>query len=416
MSIQEMREKRAAKVAEYKKLLDDNPGTLAGDISDKVTAIGKEITDIDKSVKAHEDLMQFESGIDKEALAQQASQENGLSVDENISHAQEEALIFSAFCRNGKDVSPTIMAMTEKVMARYRESGLINNEMETKTGSKGGFLTGKHFTGVLLEKMKEFGGMRKAGATVQSTADGNVMQWPKTDETAETGELVSQNQKAADGDLVLGEETISAYEFTSKVITVPISLLQDELVNLEEVIPRLLSTRLARGQNKYFTSGTGANQPKGIVVSSTKGAEGKAIDYDLLMDLFHSVDPAYRNLPSFGWMMNDAILKNIKKIKDGDNRPLWLPSSMREKEPASLMGKPYTINQDMDAPATGKKTLLAGAFEKYLIRDVRAVRLSRYTDSAYDLKGQVGFCAFMRSDGKWIDASPDSVKHFLQKV
>lgn len=67
------------------------------------------------------------------------------------------------------------------------------------------------------------------------------------------------------------------------------------------------------------------------------------------------------------------------------------------------MGRAININQNMAAMAANAKSILYGDFSKYLIRDVMDVTLFRMTDSAYTLKGQVGFVAFCRSGGNLLD-------------
>ena len=75
------------------------------------------------------------------------------------------------------------------------------------------------------------------------------------------------------------------------------------------------------------------------------------------------------------------------------------------------MNRNITINQHMATPAAGAKTVLFGDFKKYTIRDIMNVTLFRFTDSAYTKKGQVGFLAWMRSDGNLLDVG-GAVKHF----
>lgn len=57
----------------------------------------------------------------------------------------------------------------------------------------------------------------------------------------------------------------------------------------------------------------------------------------------------------------------------------------------------------MPTMAANAKSILFGDFSKYLVRDVMDVTLFRMTDSAYTLKGQVGFVAFCRSGANMVD-------------
>ena len=145
-------------------------------------------------------------------------------------------------------------------------------------------------------------------------------------------------------------------------------------------------------------AGLGHTTAAGLVISFT---------YDDFIELEHSVDPIYRGEGS--WMFHDTVLKVAKKMKDGDGRPIWVPG-ISSAAPAEILNYGYTVNQDMAAPAAGADSVLFGDLSKYLIRDVMDVTLFRFTDSAYTKRGQVGFLAMLRTDGKTIAANNAAIK------
>jgi HK97 family phage major capsid protein len=57
----------------------------------------------------------------------------------------------------------------------------------------------------------------------------------------------------------------------------------------------------------------------------------------------------------------------------------------------------------MPTMAANAKSILFGDLSKYIIRDVMDLTLFRMTDSPFTLNGQVGFVAFMRTGGNFID-------------
>jgi HK97 family phage major capsid protein len=177
-------------------------------------------------------------------------------------------------------------------------------------------------------------------------------------------------------------------------------------LNVEQFISRKFAERLGRIHNQHFTTGTGTAQPQGIVTGATSGvtaAGAAAITADELIDLQHSVDPAYRNERS-RYMLSDTALKLLRKLKDSQNRYLF-ESSTTGDMPSLLAGKPYVINNDMAVPATGVKSVLYGDFEAgYVIRLVKAFDLIRLNERYADY-GQVGFIGFDRADGIVQDAN-----------
>jgi HK97 family phage major capsid protein len=133
------------------------------------------------------------------------------------------------------------------------------------------------------------------------------------------------------------------------------------------------------------------------------GATGQTltVTYDDLIDLEHSIDPAYRD-DNLRWLMNDATLKVIRKIKDTQGRPIWLPVPT-PGFPASINGIPYIIDQGMPVPGANNKSIILGNFRRgYLIRQVQGVQMMRLAERWADFL-QVGFFGFSRLDARPID-------------
>lgn len=258
-----------------------------------------------------------------------------------------------------------------------------------------------------------FGGMREV-AEIMRTDQGNDLPWPTADDTSNTGELIGENTDVAEQDVATGAITLKAYKYSSKMIKVPVELLQDSAFNLPAVIGDMLATRIARIQNTHFTTGNAANKPNGVVTASGLGkttASGTAITGDEIIDLIHSLDPAYRVGARF--MFHDNILLYVRKLKDGMGQYLW-GSGLNGGSADTLAGYPFTINQDMQSSvATATRTMLFGQFGKYKIRDVREIRVRRLVER-YAETDQEAFVAFMRSDGNLLDAGTNPIVHMLQ--
>jgi HK97 family phage major capsid protein len=105
-------------------------------------------------------------------------------------------------------------------------------------------------------------------------------------------------------------------------------------------------------------------------------------------------------------MFHDDTLKVLRKIKDSNGRPIFVPGYEQGNPggaPDRLMNRAITINQNMAPMAANAKSILYGDFSKYMVRDVMDVTIFRMTDSKYTEKGQVGFLAFCRSGGNLLD-------------
>jgi HK97 family phage major capsid protein len=284
------------------------------------------------------------------------------------------------------------------------------------TGAAGGYTVPTTLVSTIEYGMKMWNACRTA-ADVFRTETGNPYDWPTVNDTGNVGALLAENTTVgAAVDITFAKTTFGAYKFSSTPVLVSAELEQDNAVDLANQIGTILGERLGRGQEGYFTTGTGTNQPAGIVTGATAGltaASATAIAPDELFTLYHSVDPAYRNDPSFGWMMHDNVAMALRKLKDTQNRYLW-EINMQVGQPALLLGRPVTINQSMaSAITTGQKTILCGAMSKFKIRDAGGVRFVRLNERYADLD-QIGFFAFLRSDSKVLNPGTNPIKYLVQ--
>lgn len=280
------------------------------------------------------------------------------------------------------------------------------------TTSAGGYVIQNEVMQELEIALLAYGGMREAARVIR-TNTGATLPFPTLDDTTNKSSILAISTEADINSLVFGQTTLSAYKYTTKRIMVPLELMQDSAFNLPQIIGNALGIRAARGTNYHFTLGvTSDTQPSGVVTDSIEGSTGADVNtltYSELVTLLHSVDPAYRADPSCRWMMNDATLGTIKKIVDTAGAPIWQPA-LQLGQPDKLLGYPYTVNQDMatiaatTAGSGGAKVVLFGAFNRYIIRDVRDIVFMRL-DERYAELGMTAFLAFHRHDGVTLQAS-----------
>ncbi len=282
--------------------------------------------------------------------------------------------------------------------------------LQTVSGGGGGYTIAPLWRNEIVEAMKAYGGMRQA-ATVITTDSGADLPFITNDDTGNVGELLAESGTASEQDTSFGQRILKAFMYDSKVVRVSFQLLQDSAFDLPGYLTQIFATRLGRVTNTHYTNGLGGNQPNGIVTDATSGvtAAGQtAVTYDELLDLVHSVDPAYRSMPGVGFMFPDTALRSLRKLKDGEGQYLWSQGTT-VGQPDRLAGYPYIINQDLATMATGTKSILFGNLAAYYIRDTSDMMVLRL-EELYALQAQVAFVAFMRTDGALIDAGTHPVK------
>lgn len=427
MSLQSLREDRARLVTEYKGFVESK--NYNKEMEAKADETLAKIELVDGQISRIQNVVMLSADDATEFNARAAANENGKSVDENAHRVKQARAAFAKALAYGVGaLSQDESALVSASDPRNRNRVLNVAEASSATG---GVLVPTIVMPTVLEFLKAYGGMRLV-AWILATAGGQPFTWGTIDDTAAEGEIVAENVAAADDDLAFGSVTINAFKFSSKVIPVSMEILQDAAVNVESIVLRALATRIARGQNRYFTTGTGVGQPEGVLTAASLGYQAPvgnttSLSYDFFQELYHTLDPAYREGSSVAWMMHDSTWKVVKKLKDSAGRPLFLPAigAAFEGGPASgytIEGKPIVINQHMPQVAASAKTILFGDFSKYLIRDVMDVLILRFTDSAYAKKAQVGFLAWARADGRLIDAKNsataqhESIRYFQQSA
>lgn len=343
-----------------------------------------------------------------EAALNAATQDGGARSD--------EAQAMRAMLRGGLSA----LSPEQRQAMQARQPIDVQNAMSTTTGAEGGYTVATEFSRTLLEAMRQIGGVRTVASTIH-TATGAQMLFPTADATAEEGEIVGQNTQVGQQDTTFGQASMEVYKYSSKSIALPFELLQDSMFDIEAYIQKLLALRLGRIQGKHHTTGTGIGQPQGLLTGSTLGKTGATgqtttVTYDDLVDLEHSIDPIYRAGAQF--MLHDSTLKVLRKIKDTQGRPIFVPGYEQGNPggaPDRLLGRQIVINQYMPEMAADAKPILFGDFSKYLIRDVMDLTMFRMTDSKYTEKGQVGFLAFCRSGGRLLDVG-GAVKHYANSA
>lgn len=342
---------------------------------------------------------------------------------------QAENLALREFCLTGS-VSPELRhvmspAKAEKddnkyIEKAYKDIGITRAAQQSTSDGSGGYTIPTGFQAELEKAMLAFGGMLEA-SRIWRTNSGNVIDWPKVNDTANRAYLINEATSAETSATKVTDanQQFEAYKITSGLLRLSSELIEDSAFNIVAEINGFLSERMARGINYYTTLADGSTKPKGITLAAAHGNNTEndtALSINDFVNLEHEVDPAYRVNGRF--MFHDNVLKEIKKVSLAATvgYPLWLPS-FTAGEPATILGHPYSINQDMFAYVSGsasandnQKVALFGNFQKFIIRLVNNMRLVRLNERFGDTD-EIGLVAFWRFDSDLLEAGTHPVKY-----
>ncbi len=298
------------------------------------------------------------------------------------------------------------------VMRTKNPKSDVFNSLSIGDDTEGGYLVPDEFERTLIQTLEEENIFRKLAKVIQTSSGDKKIPVVVTKGTAS---WLDEGEEYEESDSVFGQTSIGAYKLGT-MIKVSDELLNDSIFNIESYISTEFARRIGAKEEEAFLVGDGIGKPTGIF-NSTGGAElgitagsATAITADEIIDLVYSLKAPYRKNASF--IMNDATIKAIRKLKDGQGQYLWQPS-VTVGTPDTILNRPVITSQFMPTTGAGAKTILFGDFSYYWIAD-RQGRTFKRLNELYAANGQVGFLASQRLDGKLI--LPEAVKALQQKA
>ena len=276
----------------------------------------------------------------------------------------------------------------------------VQNALQVGTDSEGGYLVPDEFERTLVEALEEENIFRQM-ATIITTSSGD-RKIPVV-ATKGTASWVDEEGVIPEADDAFGQVSIGAYKLAT-MIKVSEELLNDSVFNLEQYIAKEFARRIGAKEEEAFFVGDGTGKPTGIF-NATGGAglgittaSATAITIDEIMDLFYSLKSPYRKNAIF--ITNDATVKTIRKLKDGNGQYLWQPS-VTAGQPDTILNRPLKTSAYVPGIAAAAKTIAFGDFSYYWVAD-RQGRAFQRLNELFAATGQVGFKATQRVDGKLI--------------
>jgi len=264
----------------------------------------------------------------------------------------------------------------------------------------------------LMAHLIETSAILQAGATILNTNSGESIQIPKTTSHSSAA-IVTEGGTISPSDPAFGQITLGAYKYGT-LIQVSRELLDDTGVDLEGYLSMQAGRALGNAFGAHAITGTGTSQPRGVVTDATLGVTGAASvvgapNADNLIDLFYSVIAPYRTSPATKWIMRDATVASVRKLKYTTGEYVWQPA-LTAGAPDTIMGKQVLTDPNVAATALAAKSILFGDFSQFFVRFAGGVRFERSDDFAFNTD-LVTFRALLRADSALVDLT-GAVKYF----
>lgn len=415
-TIKELREQQARIAtnarAKFDEIKDDTPEESAAEIEREFDAMMAEHDRIGAQITRAERLEAAE------ARAASGDPRAPRGADASARAGTEEGKVSyrHVFAKVVCGISPADLEPEEREVLKRGTAAFETRAQTAGTTTAGGYTVPTELMNMIDKAMKAWGPMYDENvATVITTASGNPLKLPTVDDTSVVAVAHTEGTALTDdggSDVTFGQKSLDAYAFDTEFVRFSWELDMDSIFSMEALLGDLLGERLARIANSQLTTGSGSSAPNGVVTGSALGktaAGAAAITSDEVIDLLHSVDPAYRTSPKAAFMFNDSTMQYIRKLKDGQGNYLWQMGDVTRGQPGTLLGYRYYINQAMASIATGQKTMLFGDFGKYFVRKVGGPVIGVMRERFWP---DMGIAGLIRFDGEISQSG--AIKHLIQ--
>lgn len=280
-------------------------------------------------------------------------------------------------------------AMLTAMRTNFRQ---ISDVLSEGVDADGGYLVPVEYDRRLIDVLEEENIMRSLATKITTSGEHKI----NIAATKPAAAWIEEGGALTFGDATFDQTFLDAFKL-HVAIKVTEELLYDNAFNLESYIITQFGKALANAEEDAFLNGSGVGKPTGIF-DSTKGGHivntlTAAIKSDDMLDLVYDLKRPYRKNASF--IMNDATLAQLRKLKDNNGAYIWQPSYQAD-EPDRILG--YTVYTSAYAPADA---IAFGDYSYYNIGD-RGSRSFKQLNELFAGNGMIGFVAKERVDGKLI--------------
>ena len=303
--------------------------------------------------------------------------------------------------------SHTITAKEWAILSEAEGKALSEGDAQA-----GGFLVPTQFIAQLIMRKPGVAVVRTGGATVIA-ASGDRALIPRvkaaaTDATMYSSAVVvtdvAENPAELAGEIDPVFEQLAINIHQLKMITkLSRNLVADAAFDVTGFLTGEYAKASELGMDDRFLTGDGLNRPTGIVndadVTVVNIGSSGAIAADELKDIFYALAVQYLGASTV--ILSLGAVKEIRKLKDSQNRYLWepgFPGGLATAAPPTIEGRPYLVSDFLDAPGNDNLPFILGDLSAFWIfeRSAFAIEVLR---ELYAPQNQIGYLAFKRYSG-----------------
>ena len=371
--------------------------------------------------KAQEELRAiYDAAEGRELLAEERSAEDALVADikdisnremELINLAEQEARAAEYFAASVASEAPAVAEARGSLSDELRSIGLgmtagvsriefrDNVALVKGAATDGAELVDSELSTDLVSFLEEKIGASQAGARVLRTSGGADIVMPKVTSFTTVSGVVAEGGTIGRSAPQFETVTLGAKK-VGVLVQASRELLEDAAFPFVPFIVEQASEQIARNMGSEMILGT--NITAGLIeaTANTVTTAGAAVTADELFDVYHAIVSGYRSNST--WIMNDATIAAVRKLKDADGQYIWQPG-LASGRPDTILGRPVVADDALAVQASAAKSIVFGDISKaYTARMVNALDVARSDEYAFDTD-LVTWRFVARFDGALVD-------------
>ena len=353
---------------------EDENGVLSAEDSAVYAGMEKEIEDLT-------------AAIDRQQRAEQREAE--LSRPVNSPLTGKPYMAPEGKEKTGRSSDEYRKAMLNALRSNFRQ---VSNVLQEGVDADGGYLVLDEYDRRLIDVLEEENIMRRLTTRITTSGEHKI----NIAAAKPAAAWIEEGGALTFGDATFDQKILDAHKL-HVAIKVTEELLYDNAFNLENYIITQFGKALANAEEDAFLNGNGTGKLTGIFDGTGGGhlltTLTAALKSDDMLDLVYGLKRPYRKNASF--IMNDATLPSLRKLKDNNGAYIWQPA-YQAGEPDRILG--YKVETSAYAPKDG---IAFGDYSYYNIGN-RGSRSFKQLNELFAGNGMIGFVAKERVDGKLV--------------
>lgn len=257
-------------------------------------------------------------------------------------------------------------AMSHYTRSR-KEKPEVQAALSTGSDPDGGYMVPTERSSRVITRVYETSALRQF-ATVESIS-GKELIIPRDEGEFGYGWIGETDAPSETSTSQFGESKIAVHEMYAEPRATQ-QMLEDAGFDVEGWIDRKVGEKMGRVEAAAFFTGNGVNKPRGLLTYSAGTANGQieqivsggatSITSDAIYNLVFSLKDYYTQNARF--LMKRTTVRDVMKLKDGQNNYLWQMGDIRGGQPSTLLSYQVARAEDMPTIAADSLSVAFGDF------------------------------------------------------